>query len=211
MAAQPKCYDCGLPYGDERWIETSLPDDVWEQISPTGDENGLLCIACISARCKKLGFDDVPVILSGLSPLRQLSVEEAFDRGFKCSVVKTNQAMVREFHEKYGLIMRDEPVAWLSRAEQRFRARLLREEFKEYKLAFKTAHRAKEAVDILYILYGDALHHGFDLDAVFKVVHDSNMTKDGGKREDGKVLKGDGYKPPDIETVINSKQQEQPA
>ena len=85
MREQPTCHDCGLVYGGEHWIETSLPNDVWARISPTGDEGGLLCIACISARCKKAGLDDVAVILSGLSPLRQVSVDEAFDRGFKCA------------------------------------------------------------------------------------------------------------------------------
>lgn len=88
MAEHAMCCDCGHIYGDERWIETSLPDDVWAQISPSGDENSLLCIACISARCKKAGLEDVPVILSGLSPLRQMSVEEAFDRGFNCATAR---------------------------------------------------------------------------------------------------------------------------
>ncbi len=88
---QPKCYDCGSPHGDARWIETNLPNDTWAQISPTGDEGGLLCIACISARCRKIGLEDVAVMLCGESPLRQVSVDEAFDRGFKCAVASQEQ------------------------------------------------------------------------------------------------------------------------
>ncbi len=36
---------------------------------------------CIAKRCRDIGLEDVPVILSGTDPLRQMSVEEAFDRG----------------------------------------------------------------------------------------------------------------------------------
>lgn len=78
-----KCHDCGAQYGDDRWIETNVPNDVWAKISPTGDEGGILCISCISKRCIERGIDDVPVILCGTSALRQVSVDEAFDRGWK--------------------------------------------------------------------------------------------------------------------------------
>ena len=121
----------------------------------------------------------------------------------------TNQAMVRAFHEKHELVVRDIPIDKLPLAENRLRGKLLAEETTEYWDAVNAAHRAKKAADILYILYGDALHYGFDLDAVFKAVHESNMSKNGGKWEDGQVLKGDGYVPPDTEAVINSHQQEQ--
>ena len=86
MSGQLMCHDCGAVYSGERWIETNVPNDIWAKISPTGDEGGLLCIMCISACCIKAGLEDVPVILCGTSPLRQLSVDEAFDRGFKLAV-----------------------------------------------------------------------------------------------------------------------------
>lgn len=118
--------------------------------------------------------------------------------------------MVREFHEKHGLVVRDAPIDRLPTDEVCLRQTLLREEVQEYLKAQTAAERAKEAADILCILYGDALHVGFELDAVFKTVHESNMTKDGGKRLDGKVLKGDSYHRPDIDAVIRNNPQEQP-
>lgn len=125
--------------------------------------------------------------------------------------LNTNQAMVREFHEKYQLVVRDAPVDLLPLVEELFRDGLLEDEVGEFLEAKTAAHRAKEAADVLYILYGDALHYGYDLDRVFAAVHQSNMSKDGGKRNDGKILKGPSYQPPDIEAVINSNPLEQPA
>ena len=48
-----KCYDCGLNYEDPGWIEAVIPDKVWNEISPTGDQGGILCITCISRRLIK--------------------------------------------------------------------------------------------------------------------------------------------------------------
>lgn len=61
--------------------------------------------------------------------------------------------------------------------------------------------------DLVYVIYGFALEMGYDLRAVIKEIHASNMTKLGedGKpiyREDGKVLKGPNYVKPNIEAVL---------
>jgi hypothetical protein len=47
---EPKaaCYDCGRPY--EMCGDVSMDDAVWMQISPTGDEGGLLCANCTMNR-----------------------------------------------------------------------------------------------------------------------------------------------------------------
>jgi predicted HAD superfamily Cof-like phosphohydrolase len=65
---------------------------------------------------------------------------------------------------------------------------------------------AKELADLLYVVYGTAVTFGIDIDKVFAEVHSSNMSKLGvdGKpiyREDGKVLKGPNYAPPNLEWV----------
>ena len=64
---------------------------------------------------------------------------------------------------------------------------------------------AKELADLLYVVYGTADCFGIDIDRVFAEVHRSNMSKlvDGKplKREDGKVLKGPNYTPPNLEFV----------
>ncbi|MFJ9176483.1 MazG nucleotide pyrophosphohydrolase domain-containing protein [Streptomyces sp. NPDC102360] len=72
-----------------------------------------------------------------------------------------------------------------------------------------TAYRAvaKELADVLYVTYGAADALGIDLPAVFDEVHRSNMSKldvDGRvlRREDGKVLKGPGYRPPTLDDVV---------
>lgn len=59
----------------------------------------------------------------------------------------------------------------------------------------------KELSDTVFVCYQFAAAFGFDLDTAMERVFESNMSKLGpdGKpiyRADGKVLKGDGYKPP---------------
>ena len=61
--------------------------------------------------------------------------------------------------------------------------------------------------DSIYVEVGMALEYGIPLDHVWQEIQDSNMKKfPGGKvirrESDGKVLKPEGWKPPDIETVI---------
>jgi len=65
-----RCYDCGLDYTSNKWIETIIPDKIWVQISPTGDIGGILCISCMAARLKDLGFDNVPVWICGTEPFK---------------------------------------------------------------------------------------------------------------------------------------------
>ena len=68
MAA--KCYDCGLKYDDVGWIEAIIPDKVWNFISPTGDEGGILCVTCISRRLAEKGLRRIPVWFCGIEPLK---------------------------------------------------------------------------------------------------------------------------------------------
>lgn len=60
----------------------------------------------------------------------------------------------------------------------------------------------KELSDILYVVVGMAETFHLPLEEVFTRTHLSNMTKDGGVREDGKILKGDGYEPPVMEDLF---------
>lgn len=69
------------------------------------------------------------------------------------------------------------------------------------------------AADLIYIALGLVLELGIPLDQVWSVVHACNMAKVDPatgkvrKREDGKVLKPDGWQPPEpaIKAVINSR------
>ena len=125
---------------------------------------------------------------------------------------KTNYDKVREFHRAFGhaldkeLRPNDDSSGF---ALATLRCRLIEEEFEEvvdaiFNLESKKA-LAKEIADLLYVTYGMAATYGIDIDTVFNLVHESNMSKLGadGKpiyRNDGKVLKGPNYKEPDLDT-----------
>ena len=67
---------------------------------------------------------------------------------------------------------------------------------------------ADAIADSIYVLIGTALEYGIPLDAVWGEVQRSNMAKvdpDTGKvrrREDGKVLKSEGWTKPDIRKAL---------
>ncbi len=73
------CYDCGLDYGSDAWIEAIIPDNAWNDISPTGDQSGLLCIICISKRLAEKGYKNVPVWLCGTEPLKAMAGDPGDD------------------------------------------------------------------------------------------------------------------------------------
>ena len=101
--------------------------------------------------------------------------------------------------------------------ETRIRQRnLITEEFKEFLEADGMLFRnnpefpqncLKELSDLVYVCYQYAANMGWDLDEAMFRVHQSNMSKldENGKpiyREDGKVLKGPNYKPPNLEDLV---------
>jgi len=93
---------------------------------------------------------------------------------------------------------------------------LILEEFKEFLEAEGMLFRKndtfraeclKELSDLVYVCYQYAANMGWDLDEALHRVHESNMSKldENGKpiyREDGKVLKGPNYAPPNLEDLV---------
>ena len=93
---------------------------------------------------------------------------------------------------------------------------LITEEFKEFLEAEATLFRSnpklhadclKELADLVYVCYQYAANVGWNLDEAMHRVHESNMSKldEYGKpilREDGKVLKGPKYQPPNLEDLV---------
>ena len=93
---------------------------------------------------------------------------------------------------------------------------LIVEEFKEFLEADGMLFRdnptivadcLKELADLVYVCYQYAANMGWDLDEALHRVHTSNMSKldDKGRpiyREDGKVLKGPHYAPPNLEDLV---------
>ena len=143
------------------------------------------------------------------------------------------EALVRRFHHVYGLPVQTDGAS-LERESLDMRMSLIAEEFSElvgavygqaaraeiessYRRAVAADDGARDTVetadalaDLIYVIYGMALETGIDLASVLAEVQRSNMSKLGadGKpvyREDGKVLKGPGYFPPNVEAVLRSR------
>lgn len=121
----------------------------------------------------------------------------------------TASAMVREFSRVFGVPIADRPT--LPDFDlAKLRTDLLREEFEEYieaEASDDLVGIADALADMLYIIHGTALCYGIPLDEVFAEVHRSNMAKLGpdGKptmRADGKVMKPEGWTPPDIAGIL---------
>ncbi|MBR6459274.1 MAG: GNAT family N-acetyltransferase [Actinomycetaceae bacterium] len=140
------------------------------------------------------------------------------------------EALVRQFHETYGMpIAADTPNVDTDRIH--LRLNLIAEEFTEligaaygakareilenaWKEAGDHDDHARDTVevadalgDLIYVIYGAALEFGLPMENVLAVIQASNLSKLGadGKpiyREDGKVMKGPNYFPPDIKKVL---------
>ena len=122
---------------------------------------------------------------------------------------ETNFEKVENFMRAFGQDVKTHPeLADFNTAELRFE--LITEEVEELATAIDNddiVEIADALTDILYVVYGAGHAYGIDLDECFSEVHRSNMSKLGedGKpiyREDGKVMKGPEYSPPDLEGVI---------
>ena len=116
----------------------------------------------------------------------------------------------KEFRSKYNL-KNDS-----SRMVRGVQKGLIVEEFKEFLQAegMRFMHGRnhseeclKELADLVYVCYQYAENMGWFLDEAMNRVHESNLSKldEEGKpiyREDGKVLKGPNYKPPDLSDLF---------
>lgn len=120
--------------------------------------------------------------------------------------METNQEMVDEFHRKFGhpvgerVHIPDEVKFWN-------RMRWVQSELKELMDAFidgDPVEFADALGDTIYLIYGWAVECCIPLDDVFRLIHESNMTKLGSDgmpilKNDGKVAKGPNYRSPKSE------------
>lgn len=121
----------------------------------------------------------------------------------------TNFEKVGDFMEAFGQEVKFVPEFPSSDIVE-LRKDLIAEEFEELlqEISNKNILGVADALtDILYVVYGAGHAFGIDLDACFADVHDSNMSKLGENgrpiyREDGKVLKGPNYRPPNLKAVL---------
>lgn len=117
---------------------------------------------------------------------------------------------VRAFHEACGVPCLDRPaIPDFERID--LRLALIDEEQHELIDAAVEGDLVRVAdgiADLIYVLVGTALELGIPLDRVWAEVHRANMAKVDPvtgkvrKREDGKVLKPEGWTPPDIESAL---------
>lgn len=116
---------------------------------------------------------------------------------------------VREFHQAFDVPILNKP-RFPDEERRKLRYRILKEEFEEY-VQGENADDFEEVADALgdmaYIIAGTALEYGIPLDRVLDAIHRANMAKLGPdgkpiKRADGKVIKPDGWKPPDIAAAL---------
>jgi predicted HAD superfamily Cof-like phosphohydrolase len=125
---------------------------------------------------------------------------------------KSTLEQVREFHETYGLPVKDAPDLSDPQTNE-LRINLLAEELDELKEALAEGDVVEvldALIDLQYVLDGAFLSFGLHdvKEAAFNEVHRSNMSKLGedGKpirREgDGKVMKGPNYFKPDIAQFV---------
>ena len=134
-------------------------------------------------------------------------------------MTKTPHELVMEWHQAFNVPVGNPDDPWWPSPNSRLELRidLIREEFKEFEDAMNAPIRdfigAVDALgDMVYVIYGMAIEMGINLDLIIEEIHRSNMSKldensDPIYREDGKVLKGPLYSPPDLRKVLN----EQPA
>lgn len=120
-------------------------------------------------------------------------------------------ARMLDFHVAFDLPREPLPTAHVGDTLALLRVRLLREEVEEFADAAERRDLvaiADALADVVYVAYGSAVTYGIDLDAVVREVHRSNMSKldaNGRRvmREDGKVMKSELYRPPNVGGVIN--------
>lgn len=108
------------------------------------------------------------------------------------------QEQVRAFHEKFGAVVSER----VRMSREDLRRKLIMEEASETASALRESNLIETVdglCDLLYVTFGTAVEMGVDLEPCFDEVHRSNMAKEGGgERADGKILKPEGWQPPDI-------------
>ena len=122
-------------------------------------------------------------------------------------------ALVKSWHQHFRVPVVDAPSLPQGRAEMRLA--ILEEEVSELRAAVEAGDLVEvldALCDIQYVLDGTFLEFGLHQlkNAAFNEVHSSNMSKLGENgepllREDGKVLKGPNFSPPDLAKVLASR------
>ena len=130
----------------------------------------------------------------------------------------------RKFREVFGqeILPNISRYGFIKKQLWDMQTRLIREEASEFLVAadecfadpedLKTREEVvKELSDLVFVCYQFAATYGIDLDEAMTLVFESNLSKldEQGKpiyREDGKVLKGPNYVPPNLADCLSNPQ-----
>ena len=120
--------------------------------------------------------------------------------------MNSQQRMVQEFHQRFGVFIRSSP-GLVDERTRGIRIRLIREELGEFEKSANEGNLVKIAdalADLLYVVYGTGNSYGIDLEPIFDEVHASNMTKgDPDVRVlNGKIQKAKNFRPPDLQPIL---------
>ena len=115
------------------------------------------------------------------------------------------QQDVEDFHKKFEQKIGDNP-GFSDEDTMKLRIALVEEEILELKDACKDndfPSFVDAITDSIYVLLGTAIATGVDIEPIWTEVQKTNMAKAvGNKRDDGKLLKPEGWKPPDIKALL---------
>lgn len=161
---------------------------------------------------KASAIDVIGKMLAGIEPS---TVERVIVQNFLYKITEPPKPsaleMVEEFHTFYNVPVFKTPV-FPTEVRRLLREDLMCEEWEELCQAMYKKDMVKildGLCDLLYVVYGTAHEYGLGpiLNEAITEVHRSNMSKLGadGKpviREDGKVLKGPNFTPPDLAGIL---------
>jgi predicted HAD superfamily Cof-like phosphohydrolase len=92
-------------------------------------------------------------------------------------------------------------------------ANLIKEEYKEFILAHHNGDEIEQldaCMDLIWVTLGFCHMKGYDVDGAWNEVLKTNMAKVDSvtgkvkRREDGKILKPEGWKPPDLKKFVKN-------
>ena len=113
------------------------------------------------------------------------------------------QLQVLEFHTKFGATVGDSPAI----RNLELRKSLIEEEFQEFVEAYEQRNLVgmiDAMIDLKYVIDGTFIAFGIDNEPFFDEVHRTNMLKvNGSTRDDGKILKPEGWKEPRIKEMLD--------
>jgi predicted HAD superfamily Cof-like phosphohydrolase len=130
-------------------------------------------------------------------PIKAYKTSEAIPKGldFACGQVET-------FHKAFGHPVADVPTA-MSLERRQFRASLVAEENQEFVEAETLEDQVDACIDGIYFFLGNLVELGIkNPQRIMGIVQQANMAKLGADgnpiyREDGKILKPEGWVPPE--------------